>query len=274
MKDEELLEWYKNNPTKPVDMTQKDYEINRNNALKLQQDVVLKQNLESQQAAIAKAQSQAQQSASISNEKLMKYLGQTQLSNGIAKGQTSTDFINANNSYLTNRANIANNALDKQTELLNSYTSNKLANEQDAYNNEIAILDKYRQRDIEDKQLQQADEDRQQADEDRQRDIQKWELEMDAYRQELQNIMEDRQTSREEKVKAEQESQDIYWLEAANDRINSMITSLMDKKGNLSDLNKSKIDAELESYKSKFNSEDYYNKLLDLYKTLLYQNNI
>ena len=102
MNDKELLEWYKNNSTKPTDMSQQDYEINVNKALKLKQDQALDQNLASQQAAIKQAQTNAQQSASISNEKLMKYLGQAQLSNGVAKGQTSSDFINANNSYVQN----------------------------------------------------------------------------------------------------------------------------------------------------------------------------
>lgn len=264
MKDEELLEWYKNNNgSKPVDMSEKDYELNMNKALKLQQDQVLKQNLTNQQAAVAQAQSSAQQSASISNEKLMKYLGKAQMSSGIAKGQTSSDFINANNSYIANRATIANNAATQQTNLLNSYTAEKLANDSQAYNNEISILDKYRQREIEDKELANAED-------DRQREIEQWQLEMDAYKQELQNIIEDREISKADKIKAEQDAEDVAWLEAANERLNKMYSQLMDEEGNLSTEAKAKMEAELATYKDKLNSEINYERLLDLYKTLVY----
>ena len=263
MNDKELLEWYKNNNSKPANMSQQDYELNVNKALKLKQNQALDQNLASQQAAIKQAQTNAQQSASISNEKLMKYLGQSQLSSGVAKGQTSSDFINANNSYVQNRATIANNAAAQQSELLNEYTNNKLANETQATNNEISILDKY-------KQLAQNEEDRAMAKEDRQREIEQWELEMEAYKQDLQNTIDSNKTAKEDKIKAEQETQDIYWLEAANDRINYMISGLMDDDGKLSDASRAQIESEIETYKNKFNSDEYYEKLLDLYKTLLY----
>ncbi len=156
MTDEELLELY-NKKVKPEGMTDKDYELNMNKANKLQQDKILQDNLTSQQSAIEQQQKNAEQSASIANEKLLKYLGQKQISSGLASGQTSSDFINANNSYVANRANIANNTATQQAELLNTYNTNKLQNETNAYNNEISILDKYRQRDIEDKQLANAE---------------------------------------------------------------------------------------------------------------------
>ena len=179
MNDEQLLEWYKNNKnSKPTDMSDKDYELTMNKALKAQQDKFLEDNLVNQQSAINKQQMNAEQSASISNEKLLKYLGQKQQASGLAAGQTSSDFINANNSYIANRAKIANNASAQQTELLDSYNINKMQNATNAYNNELEIIDKYRNREIQDKQLAQADE-------DRQREIEQWQLEMDSYKNDL-----------------------------------------------------------------------------------------
>lgn len=263
MNDKELLEWYKNNSTKPADMSQQDYELNVNKALKLKQDQALDQNLASQQAAVSQAQTNAQQSASISNEKLMKYLGQTQLSSGVAKGQTSSDFINANNSYVQNRARIANNAAAQQSELLNEYTNNKLANETQATNNEIAILDKY-------KKLSQQEEDRAMAKEDRQREIEQWNLEMEAYKQELQNLVKDREVAAADKLKAEQEAQDIAWMEAANEKLNKMYMELMDDEGNLSAEDKNVMEQELVKYREKIKTDSNYERLYDLYKTLVY----
>lgn len=260
MKDEELLEWYKNNnKVKPENMTDKDYELNMNNALKVKQDQALDQTYEQSKKEIVQQQTNAQQSASISNEKLMKYLGQTQLASGTASGQKGSDFIKANNSYVANRAAITNDAAAQQADLLKSYQSEKLANETQAYNNQISILDKYRNREIEDKQLQQADE-------DRQREIEQWELEMDAYKQQLQQVIEDRNTAKEDKLKAEQESKDIAWLEIANERVNSLYLELMNDDGTLSSQARAKIKKVVDEYKSKFNNEDYYERLLELYK--------
>lgn len=264
MNDEELLEWYKkNNGAKPAEMSEKDYELNMNRALKLQQDQQLQKNLATQQANVAKAQSNAQQSASISNEKLMKYLGQYQLSNGVAKGQASSDFINANNSYVANRANIANNAAAQQNDILESYRANKLSNDQRAYENEISILDKYRQREIE-------DQNRQYAEEERQRDIQKWELEMEAYKESLRQTIEDFNSTQQEKQLARQEADDVQWLEAANERINKVYLELLDDEGNLTEDGRDKILSEIEQYRNKFNNQKYYELLLDLYRTMVY----
>ena len=61
MKDEELLEWYKNNSgSKPADMSEKEYELNMNKAIKLKQNQALDQNLASQQSNIKRAQTNAQ----------------------------------------------------------------------------------------------------------------------------------------------------------------------------------------------------------------------
>ena len=263
MNDKELLEWYKNNSSKPADMSQQDYELNVNKALKLKQDQALDQNLASQQAAVKQAQTDAQQSASISNEKLMKYLGQTQLSSGVAKGQTSSDFINANNSYVQNRARIANNAAAQQSELLNEYTNNKLANETQATNNEMAILDKY-------KQLAKDEEDRTMAKEDRQREIEQWNLEMEAYKQEIADKAETKNASKEDKLKAEQDKDDQSWFSAARERIDTIVFNNTDKNGNISDSAKDLIYQEVEKYKEKFNSDKYYEWLLDYAKTETY----
>lgn len=260
MTDEELLEWYKNGSKKTDEMSDKDYELNMNNALKLQKNETLKQNLNNQQAALAKAQTNAQQSASISNEKLMKYLGQKQLASGVASGQTGSDFINANNSYMQTRANISSNAIAQNNELLDNYASNKLQNETDAYNNQISILDKYKQQEIQDQQLANEEEDRKMQKE-------QWELEMEAYRQELQNIMEDRETSAQEKQEAKEEQEDIDWFTLAEYRLTQLVSASTDEEGNLSDEAKQQILKELESYKDKFNSPNYYERLLDLYRT-------
>lgn len=264
MTDKELLEWYKNNSaSKPADMSDKEYELNMNKAIKLQQDQHLQENLTSQQAAVAKAQSQAQQSASISNEKLLKYIDQYQKSNGVASGQKSSDFIQANNSYSQNRAAIVNNAADKQQILLDNYRTEKLANEADAYNNQMSILEKYRQQEIEDKQ-------RLEADEDRQREIEQWQLEMDAYRQQLQQTIEDRETAAADKIKAQQEADDIETTTIANERINAMYSALMDENGNLDEYDRKKIERVLNEYKSKFNDQKYYDRLLEMYKIITY----
>lgn len=275
MNDEELLEWYKKSAgAKPEDMSQKEYELNMNRAMKLQQDQNLQQNLATQQVNVAKAQQNAQQSASISNEKLMKYLGQSQLATGVASGQKGSDFINANNSYMANRATIANNAAAQQNELLESYRQNKLANEQNAYQNEVSILDKYRERELEDKDRAQAEEDRQrelqQSQEDRQRDIEKWELEMEGYKETLRQTIEDFNSTQQEKMLAKQEEDDIQWLEAANERINKMYSELMDEDGRLSSDGRAKIEAEIEQYRNRFNNNKYYEMLLDLYRTMVY----
>lgn len=278
MTDTELLEWYKtNNSSKPANMSDKDYELNMNKALKLQKNQDLQNNLNNQQAAVSKAQAQSQQSASISNEKLMKYLGQVQLSSGVAKGQTSSDFINANNSYMNTRANINNKAATEQQNLLDSYYSLKTANEKEAHNNEINILDKYRQREIEDQQLANDKQDREwelaererylkENAENRQREQEEWELKMDAYRKEIANSEADRQQTAAEKDKAEKEASDNYWLNAAATRINAMMNHLADENGNLTQIDKDSILSEInEYYKGKFHAEETYEKLMDIY---------
>lgn len=268
MNDEELLEWYKNNnANKPNDMSQKDYELNMNKALKLQTDKQLQTNLSNQQAAIAKSQQAAQQSASISNEKLMKYLGQTQIANNVASGQRGSDYINANNNYLQTRAKIANNASQQQIDLLESYNTNKLANEADAYNREISILDKYRQRDIEDEQRARSE---RLEDEDRQRSIQQWELEMEAYKEQLKQTIESNETSKADKIKAQEEADDIEWLQAGNTKINTMYSNLMDKDGMIDANATQKMEEELERYRTKFHNDKYYQLLLESYQTIVY----
>ena len=252
MTDEELLEFY-NKGKKPEGMTDKDYELNMNKAIKLQQDKLLKDNLTNQQSAIAQQQKNAEQSASISNEKLLKYLGQKQQASGLATGQTSSDFINANNSYVANRANIASNAMQQQTKLINNYNSNIMQNNADAYNNEIAIFEKYRNREIQDKQLAQAEE-------DRQREIEQWQLEMDSYK-------EDRENAKADKIEAKNEKEDAEWYALADSRLQSLILNLQDEEGKLSEADYQRINNELSSYAGKFHSKSYYDKLLDLYKT-------
>ena len=189
MTDEELFDWYaKNKNSKPEGMTDKDYELTMNKALKLQQYKLLTDNLNSQQNLIKKQQIGAEQSASISNEKLLKYIGQRQKSSGLASGQTSSDFIKANNNYIANRAIIANNAASQEAELLNSYAANKLQNESDSYINEMNILDKYYTREVAEDERRIADEERvrDNAIEDKNlaREEDKWLTEKEAYNNE------------------------------------------------------------------------------------------
>lgn len=264
MTDKELLDWYKKNSTnKPEDMSSKDYELNMNKAIKLQQDQALQESFNNQQASIEKAQSQSQQSASISNEKLMKYLDQYQKSNGVATGQKSSDFIQANNNYAQNRAAIVNQAESQKQNLLENYKAEKLANEADAYNNQMSIIEKYRQQEIEDAQ-------RKEAEEDRQREIEQWKLEMEAYKQQLQQTIEDRETAAADKIKAQQEADDIANLEIANERINAMYSKLMDDNAELDVYDRQKIQKVLNEYKEKFNDPKYFDRLMEMYKAITY----
>ena len=57
---------------------------------------LLDENVQNQQTAIKSAQTTAQQSASVSQEKLLKYIGQNQMASGVAAGQRGSDYINAN----------------------------------------------------------------------------------------------------------------------------------------------------------------------------------
>lgn len=149
MTNEELLEWAKLNRTKkPEGMSDKDYELSMNRENALSQQGLLDQNLQNQQTAIKSAQTTAQQSASVSQEKLLKYIGQNQMASGLAAGQRGSDYINANNAYVQNRGAIANTSAQAQSDLLNSYASQKLQNEQNEFNRQTSILDKYRELDI------------------------------------------------------------------------------------------------------------------------------
>ena len=284
MKDEELLEWYANNNTKPADMSEKEYELNKNKAIKLKQDKALSDNYNSQVSSLQTAQRNAEQNASISNDKLMKYLGQAQLSSGVAKGQTSSDFIKANNSYMANRAQITGDYADKQAELLDSYNLNKLDNEVNSYNNEIAILDKYRQREIEDKQLAREEELFNTSQKKAELEMQAAKLGIDSAKQqmdwdtedrdwELKNrdwVTEDRETGLKDKEQVKLDTEDEYWLNAAYDKLRGMYNSLIDNNGNIDSGDRQKLLVELNKYKDKFNSEEYYNKLLDLYDAIPY----
>lgn len=146
MTNEELLKLAKLNRTKkPEGMSDKDYELNMNRENALSQQGLLDQNLQNQQAAIKSAQTTAQQSASVSQEKLLKYIGQNQMAGGVAVGQRGSDYINANNAYVQNRGAIANTAAQAQSDLLNSYASQKLQNEQNELDRQTSILDKYRE---------------------------------------------------------------------------------------------------------------------------------
>lgn len=257
MTDQELLDWYENNKTtKPADMSGKDYEMQMNNALRLKKQNALQQNYNMQQSAINKEQSIAQQNASISNQQLMKYLEKYQISNGVAKGQASSDYIKANNAYNVNRATIANNAQTQRNSLDYSYNQDKLANEEDAYNNQIDIIDKYRQQDIEDQA--------------RKREEEQWQLEMDAYRKGMEYEAEDRETAKQATNKAEQEQSDADWTVLAQDRINAMYEFYQDKDGKLTDDEKQKILQEIEKYKTKLYDDESYEKLLEWYRTNYY----
>lgn len=149
MTNEELLKWAKaNRINKPEGMSDKDYELNMNRVNALSQQGLLDQNLQNQQTAIKSAQTTAQQSASVSQEKLLKYIGQNQMASGVAAGQRGSDYINANNAYVQNRGAIANTSAQAQSDLLNSYASQKLQNEQNEFNRQTSILDKYRELDL------------------------------------------------------------------------------------------------------------------------------
>ena len=221
-----------------------------------------------------------EQNASISNDKLMKYLGQAQLSSGVAKGQTSSDFIKANNIYMANRAQITGDYADKQAELLDSYNVNKLDNEVNSYNNEIAILDKYRQREIEDKQLAREEELFNTSQKKAELEMQAAKLGIDSAKQQMDWDVEDRDwelqhrdwetQDREKQKQDELDKEDEDLLERAYGEIAAMYSDLVDKEGNLTDSDRVKISNTLSNYKSRFHSEYYYDYLMDLYRTLQY----
>jgi len=160
--DEKLLAAYlnpennKTNLQNPVYTTSGneslDKELSLNKSLATDTNNALKQTYENQIKALGQAQMQAEQAASISNERLMKYLGQQQQMSGLASGQRGTDYINATNNYMQNRANITQNYADKKANLLENYNKDVISNNATAAQNEIAILDKYRKIDIENQQ--------------------------------------------------------------------------------------------------------------------------
>ena len=259
MSDEELLSWYESNKnSKPSDMSDKDYELNMNKAMSLQKQQALQNNFNIQQSQINQQESVARQNASISNQQLMKYLEKYQLSNGVAKGQASSDYIKANNAYNTNLATIANNAQTQRVNLTNTYNSDKLTNEENTYNNQIAILDKYRQLELDEQ--------------DRQREEEEWQMQMDAYKTQMDYEAEDRENAKNEALKAEQAESDNYWFSAAQNKIAAIYAANLDKKGNLTSQGKQKINDALEEYRKKFYNEETFTRLLDSYNTTYYVN--
>ena len=127
-------------------------ELNQNTDLYNQKNQMLDSNLATQQAGMARAKTNAQQGASIANDKLNKYLGQKNLASGVATGQTGSDFIQANNAYSQNRAAISNDFSAQQRDLLQYYATGKFQNQQEQFQNETAINDKWYERDYRDKQ--------------------------------------------------------------------------------------------------------------------------
>lgn len=248
MTDEEKIELYKKRKSKNS-TSDKEYELAKNEEFTKSQQEILEQNYINQKNELSSAQSLAEQSASISNEKLMKYLDQYQRASGLAVGQRGSAYIQASNNYANTRADIAKTYTDKQADLLNAYTSQKLTNEQNNYSKEIDILDKYRQKELEDEALE--------------RERIQWKAQMDAYNQ-------DRAWEAEDRDYQKNYVEDSYWYSSATNRIDQMIAKLSDKDGNLSESSKRAILKELDSYKDKFSDKAFTNKLLDYYKTQTY----
>ena len=150
-KDKELLDWYKSNKYKG-NLSNKDYELNLNKGNYLYQNEILKNQKQIEEQNLQNLKNSQEQSVSISNEKLMKYLQDSQNASGIAQGQKGTDFIDANNTYLTNRAKINNDYAQNKQNLIDKYNTGIFENNTNYTNQEISILDKYR--DIEKEQNQ------------------------------------------------------------------------------------------------------------------------
>ena len=131
---DEMWEMYKASKAK---------ELGQSADLYNQKNQLLDTNLATQQAGMARAKTNAQQGASIANDKLNKYLGQKNLASGVATGQTGSDFIQANNAYSQNRAGINNDFSAQQRDLLQYYATGKFQNQQDQFQNETAINDKW-----------------------------------------------------------------------------------------------------------------------------------
>ena len=88
---------------------------------------------------------------------------------------------------------------------------------------------------------------------------------MDAYRQEIAN-------NAEGKIKSEQDANDQSWFTAASNRIDKIILQNTDQSGNITNAAKELVYQELEKYKDRFNSDKYYQWLLDYANTEMYSN--
>lgn len=140
--DDEIYEYYKTGK-KPTGVTDQNYELGLNNYLKTEKSNLLDSNLAQQQSSLVKQQTNAQQSASISNASLQRYLGKSSLASGAATGQVGTNFVNANNAYQQNRAAINSDFSAQNQALLQKYLDNKTQIQEDFSTKQTGILDKY-----------------------------------------------------------------------------------------------------------------------------------
>jgi hypothetical protein len=236
MTDDELLEWYGSGATQG-DMGQQDYELNMNKALNLQKQKSLSDTLAQNQASLATSQKNAEQGASVSNEKLMYYIGQQQLMSGVATGQGSSDVIKAQNSYAKNRAQINTDFSAQQQEMLNSYSQNQNALASEAFANETNILDKYYAReDAEDDEA--------------------WERQW---------AEDERNYLRAADELAKKDASDAEWGSLATENLNSMLSRYADD-GEITDEEDAEIRKSLEKYAEHL-SDNAYAQLLDAYDT-------
>jgi len=158
MTHEEMLEMYKTGAARPEGMSEQDYEVGLNAYLRDEKSRLMADNLATAQSGLAKAQTSAQQGASISHDKISKYLKQSQLANGLSTGQAGTNMVNANNSYMANRASIANNFSAQNQALLQQYSTDKFSVIDDFYNRMMGINDKYYNRNYQEGRDKVADE--------------------------------------------------------------------------------------------------------------------
>lgn len=168
-----FLDWYKTNYGSDYDgqsnlvkseaMSDKDYMLGRNmlENYRSQQSINTQQQNANQELIVQR--DKAQQNASISLDKLMKYVGQQQQASGLNQGAGTSSAIAAGNNYQNTLGEIQENYQSSQNELDNYYQGQRDTANKDAFNTETDILNQYAQQEREDEQIAKQEQDALQA---------------------------------------------------------------------------------------------------------------
>ena len=158
-----FLNWYKtnygsdydgtSNIEKTENMSDKDYMLGRNMLENYRSQKSIDTQQQNANQNLIAQRDQAQQSASISFDKLMKYIGQQQQASGLNQGAGTSNAIAANNNYQNALGDIQQNYQNSQNELDNYYQGQRDNANQNAFGNETNILNQYMQQEREDAQI-------------------------------------------------------------------------------------------------------------------------